>query len=75
VEIGAKLRIDRGTIRDTVIGTGPRLDNLVHIGHNVQIGRDCLLCGQVGIAGSARIGDRVVMAGQCGVNGQYLRRQ
>jgi UDP-3-O-[3-hydroxymyristoyl] glucosamine N-acyltransferase len=68
VEIGANTCIDRGTIRDTVIGTGTKLDNLVHIGHNVQVGRDCLLCGQVGIAGSARIGDRVVLGGQCGVN-------
>ena len=68
VELGANVCIDRGTIRDTVIGSGTKLDNLVHIGHNVQVGRDCLLCGQVGIAGSARIGDRVVMAGQCGVN-------
>ena len=68
VEIGANTCIDRGTIRDTVIGSGTKLDNLVHIGHNVQVGRDCLLCGQVGIAGSARIGDRVVLAGQCGVN-------
>lgn len=68
VEIGANVAIDRGTIRDTVIGDGSKLDNLVHIGHNVQIGHDCLLCGQVGIAGSARIGDRVVLAGQCGVN-------
>ena len=68
VELGANSAIDRGTVRDTTIGDGTKLDNLVHIGHNVQIGRDCLLCGQVGIAGSARIGDRVVMAGQCGVN-------
>ena len=68
VEIGANVCIDRGTIRDTVIGSGTKLDNLVHIGHNVQVGRDCLLCGQVGIAGSAKIGDRVVMGGQCGVN-------
>lgn len=68
VEIGANVCIDRGTIRDTTIGSGTKLDNLVHIGHNVQIGRDCLLCGQVGIAGSARIGDRVVLGGQCGVN-------
>ncbi|MGB4828005.1 MAG: UDP-3-O-(3-hydroxymyristoyl)glucosamine N-acyltransferase, partial [Paracoccaceae bacterium] len=68
VEIGANTCIDRGTVRDTVIGAGTKLDNLVHIGHNVQVGRDCLLCGQVGIAGSARIGDRVVMGGQCGVN-------
>ncbi len=68
VEIGANVCIDRGTIRDTRIGSGTKLDNLVHIGHNVQVGRDCLLCGQVGIAGSSRIGDRVVMGGQCGVN-------
>ncbi|WP_022703786.1 UDP-3-O-(3-hydroxymyristoyl)glucosamine N-acyltransferase [Pseudorhodobacter ferrugineus] len=68
VEIGANACIDRGTIRDTSIGDGTKLDNLVHIGHNVQIGNDCLLCGQVGIAGSSRIGNRVVLAGQCGVN-------
>jgi UDP-3-O-[3-hydroxymyristoyl] glucosamine N-acyltransferase len=68
VEIGANTAIDRGTIRSTRIGSGTKLDNLVHVGHNVTIGRDCLLCGQVGIAGSARIGDRVVMGGQCGVN-------
>ncbi len=68
VEVGANSCIDRGTIRDTTIGDGTKLDNLVHIGHNVQVGRDCLLCGQVGIAGSSRIGDRVVLAGQCGVN-------
>jgi UDP-3-O-[3-hydroxymyristoyl] glucosamine N-acyltransferase len=68
VEIGANTCIDRGTIRDTVIGNGTKLDNLVHLGHNVEVGQDCLLCGQVGIAGSARIGDRVVLGGQCGVN-------
>ncbi len=68
VEIGANVCIDRGTIRDTVVGSGCKLDNLVQVGHNVQIGRDCLLCGQVGVAGSARIGDRVVLGGQCGVN-------
>jgi len=68
VEVGANACIDRGTIRDTVVGSGTKLDNLVHIGHNVQVGRDCLLCGQVGMAGSSRIGDRVVLAGQCGVN-------
>lgn len=67
VEIGANACIDRGTIRDTEIGAGTKLDNLVHVGHNVVIGRDCLLCGQVGIAGSTRIGDRVVLGGQCGV--------
>ena len=68
VEIGANSTIDRGTVRATSIGAGTKLDNLVHIGHNVQVGRDCLLCGQVGIAGSSKIGDRVVLAGQCGVS-------
>ncbi|WP_112309636.1 UDP-3-O-(3-hydroxymyristoyl)glucosamine N-acyltransferase [Pseudogemmobacter bohemicus] len=68
VEIGANSCIDRGTIRDTSIGRGTKLDNLVHIGHNVQIGEDSLICGQVGIAGSSKIGNRVVLAGQCGVN-------
>jgi UDP-3-O-[3-hydroxymyristoyl] glucosamine N-acyltransferase len=68
VEIGANACIDRGTIRNTMIGSGTKCDNLVHIGHNVTVGRDCLLCGQVGVAGSARIGDRVVLGGQCGVN-------
>lgn len=68
VEIGANSCVDRGTIRDTVIGRGTKLDNLVHVGHNVQVGEDCLLCGQVGVAGSSKIGNRVVLAGQCGVN-------
>lgn len=68
VEVGANCAIDRGTIRATRIGSGTKLDNLVHVGHNVQVGEDCLLCGQVGIAGSARIGNRVVMGGQCGVS-------
>ncbi len=68
VELGANATIDRGTVRATSVGSGTKMDNLVHIGHNVQVGRDCLLCGQVGIAGSSRIGDRVVLAGQCGVS-------
>ena len=68
VELGANVTIDRGTIRATRIGRGTKLDNQVHIGHNVEIGEDCLLCGQVGIAGSSKIGNRVVMAGQCGVS-------
>lgn len=68
VEVGANATIDRGTIRATSVGSGSKLDNMVHVGHNVHVGRDCLLCGQVGIAGSSRIGDRVVLAGQCGVS-------
>lgn len=67
VEIGANATVDAGTIRATVIGNGTKLDNLVHLGHNVVVGEDCLLCGQTGIAGSVRIGDRVVLGGQCGV--------
>ncbi|MFV0292527.1 MAG: UDP-3-O-(3-hydroxymyristoyl)glucosamine N-acyltransferase [Paracoccus sp. (in: a-proteobacteria)] len=68
VEIGTSATIDRGTIRATRIGRGTKFDNLVHIGHNVVIGEDCLICGQVGVAGSSAIGDRVVLAGQCGVS-------
>jgi UDP-3-O-[3-hydroxymyristoyl] glucosamine N-acyltransferase len=68
VEIGANTTIDRGTIRATQIGDGTKIDNLVQVAHNVTVGRDCLLCSQVGIAGSSRIGDRVVLAGQVGVN-------
>ena len=68
VEIGANCTIDNGTIRNTVIGDGTKLDNQVHIGHNTRIGMDCLLCGQTGVSGSVDIGNNVVLAGQCGVN-------
>ncbi|MHA1108027.1 MAG: UDP-3-O-(3-hydroxymyristoyl)glucosamine N-acyltransferase, partial [Alphaproteobacteria bacterium] len=67
VEVGAGATIDRGTVADTTIGDGTKIDNQVQIGHNVRIGRSCLICGQVGIAGSARIGDRVVLGGKAGV--------
>lgn len=67
VEMGAGSAIDRGTLTDTVIGSGTKLDNLVQIGHNVRIGKTCLLCGQVGVGGSAVVGDRVVLGGQAGV--------
>lgn len=67
VEIGAGACIDRGTVTATVIGSGTKIDNLSQIGHNVRIGTNCMLCGQVGIAGSVEIGDRVVMAGKVGV--------
>jgi UDP-3-O-[3-hydroxymyristoyl] glucosamine N-acyltransferase len=69
VEIGANTTIDRGSIDDTVIGAGTKIDNLVHVAHNVRIGRRCLLMAQVGIAGSARIGDGCVIAGQAGLGG------
>lgn len=67
VEIGANCTIDNGTIRNTGIGSGTKLDNLVHIGHNTRIGRDCLICGQTGVSGSVEIGNNVVLGGQCGV--------
>lgn len=63
VEIGSNCTIDRGSLDDTVIGQGTKLDNQVHVGHNVQIGRRCLLMGGVGIGGSTRIGNGVVVAG------------
>jgi UDP-3-O-[3-hydroxymyristoyl] glucosamine N-acyltransferase len=72
VELGAGSCVDRGTIRDTQVGHGTKIDNLVQIGHNVVVGRDCLLCAQAGIAGSTILGDRVVLAGQAGV-GDNLR--
>jgi len=68
VEIGGNANIDRGTIRATKIGRGTKIDGLVHIGHNVVIGEDCLLCSGTGIAGSTRVGDRCVLAGQTGVS-------
>ena len=69
VEIGANTTIDRGSIDDTVIGAGTKIDNLVHVGHNVRIGRLCLVMAQVGIAGSARIDDGCILAGQAGLGG------
>ncbi len=67
VEIGSNCTIDRATFETTRIGAGTKVDNLVMIGHNNQIGRHNLLCGQVGIAGSCKTGDYVVMAGQAGI--------
>ncbi len=67
VEIGANCTIDRATFEATRIGEGTKIDNLVMIGHNNQIGRHNLLCAQVGIAGSCTVGDYVVMAGQAGI--------
>ena len=69
VEIGANVTIDRGALGATVIGKGTKIDNLVQIAHNVQIGEHCLIIAQVGIAGSARLGNFVVLAGQVGVGG------
>jgi UDP-3-O-[3-hydroxymyristoyl] glucosamine N-acyltransferase len=67
VEIGANTTIDRGATRDTIIGEGTKIDNLVQIAHNVTIGRHCLIASQTGISGSATVGDFVMMGGQVGV--------
>jgi UDP-3-O-[3-hydroxymyristoyl] glucosamine N-acyltransferase len=69
VEVGANSTIDRGSIADTVIGAGTKLDNLVMIAHNVQLGRMCLIAAQSGIAGSTKLGDGCMIGGQVGVTG------
>ncbi|MDF3033135.1 MAG: lpxD [Alphaproteobacteria bacterium] len=69
VEIGANTTIDRGAESDTVIGRGTRIDNLVQIAHNVQIGENCVIVAQSGIAGSTQLGRFVVVAGQVGIAG------
>jgi UDP-3-O-[3-hydroxymyristoyl] glucosamine N-acyltransferase len=69
VEIGANTTIDRAALGVTRVGTGTKLDNLIQVGHNVEIGRDTVIAAQVGIAGSARIGNRVMIGGQAGLAG------
>jgi len=69
VEIGANSAIDRGALGSTVIGAGTKIDNLVHVAHNVVIGSHCLVMGQVGFAGSTRVGDYSVIASQSGIAG------
>ncbi len=69
VEIGANSAIDRGALGSTIIGAGTKIDNLVHIAHNVVIGRHCLIMGQVGFAGSTHLGDYSVVASQSGIAG------
>jgi UDP-3-O-[3-hydroxymyristoyl] glucosamine N-acyltransferase len=69
VEIGANTTVDRGANRDTVIGEGTKIDNLVQIAHNVVIGRHCIIVSQVGISGSATLEDYVALGGQVGVIG------
>ncbi|RYB05703.1 UDP-3-O-(3-hydroxymyristoyl)glucosamine N-acyltransferase [Lichenibacterium ramalinae] len=69
VEVGANTAIDRGSNRDTVVGEGTKIDNLVQIGHNVSIGRHCVIVSQTGISGSTVLGDYVVTAGQAGLAG------
>jgi UDP-3-O-[3-hydroxymyristoyl] glucosamine N-acyltransferase len=68
VEIGAGCTIDRGVSGDTEIGSGSRLDNMIHIGHDTVIGKNCLIAAQVGIAGAVEIGDGVILWGQVGIS-------
>ena len=69
VDVGANTTIDRARFSSTRIGKGTKIDNLVQIGHNVEIGRGCLLVSQTGIAGSTKVGDYVVAGGQVGIAG------
>ncbi|WP_096175477.1 UDP-3-O-(3-hydroxymyristoyl)glucosamine N-acyltransferase [Cohaesibacter sp. ES.047] len=69
VEIGANSTIDRGANRDTIIGEGTKIDNQVQIGHNVEVGRHCVLVSQVGVSGSSKLDDFVAIGGQSGVAG------
>ena len=69
VEIGAGVTIDRGALGSTIIGQGTKIDNLVQVAHNVEIGGGCLLVAQAGIAGSTKLGNYVVLAGQVGIAG------
>lgn len=69
VDVGAGSCIDRGSLDDTVIGAGTKIDNLVHIAHNARLGRNCLVMAGVGVSGSTKVGDRVVLAGQAGLVG------
>ena len=69
VEVGANSTVDRGSAQDTVIGAGSRLDNLVQVGHNVRLGRCCVVVAQAGISGSTTLGDFVVIAAQAGLTG------
>ena len=72
VEIGSNSSVDRGSIDDTVIGSGTKIDNHVHVGHNARLGRRCLLMGGTVLAGSAELGDGVIVAGHCAIAG-HLR--
>jgi UDP-3-O-[3-hydroxymyristoyl] glucosamine N-acyltransferase len=67
VELGANVTVDRARTGFTEIGSGTKIDNLVHVAHNVKVGRDCIIIAQVGISGSVQIGDRALLAGQAGV--------
>jgi len=72
VEIGCNSTVDRGSIGSTVIGDGCKIDNLVHIGHNVRLGDHCIIVAQTGISGSTRAGKYVTFGGQSGINGHIV---
>lgn len=69
VDIGANTTIDRGSLKDTVVGAGTRIDNLVQLGHNVETGKMCVIVSQTGISGSTQLGDFVITGGQAGLAG------
>lgn len=69
VEIGAGSAVDNGTMDSTLVRRGTKIDNLVHLGHNVEVGEDCFLIAQTGVAGSTKIGNQCILAGQTGVTG------
>jgi UDP-3-O-[3-hydroxymyristoyl] glucosamine N-acyltransferase len=69
VEIGSNTSVDRAALGSTIIGKGTKIDNLVQVGHNVELGDHCILCAQVGIAGSAKLGNYCVLGGQVGIAG------
>jgi UDP-3-O-[3-hydroxymyristoyl] glucosamine N-acyltransferase len=71
VEIGANTTIDRGSVGDTVIGAGTKIDNLVHVAHNCRVGKDCLFAAQVGLAGSVVVEDGSALGGQAGVGDHH----
>jgi UDP-3-O-[3-hydroxymyristoyl] glucosamine N-acyltransferase len=75
VEIGAGTTVDRGGIRDTVIGEGTKIDNLVQVGHNVSIGRHCIIVSQTAMAGSSTLEDYVVIGGRCTLNNHVTVRE
>lgn len=67
-DFGSCVTVDNGTLRDTIVGNGCKLDNFVHIGHNAVIGEDCLICGHSGVSGSTRVGNNVVLGGMTGIS-------
>lgn len=69
VEVGSGSCVDRGSLDDTVVGRGTKIDNLVHVGHNARIGEHCLLVAGVGVSGSTRVGNFVLLGGQAGLSG------